>query len=450
MAHATLSPSGWARWSVCPGSVLAEPAPGAGGSSAYADEGTAAHWVLEQALSSKYVMGFPQALAAPYLGQRVDVADEGEEPRLITVDQEMVDYVQEVIDYVDERVAFYRQWGPVTVYPERRVNPAVFIGSDNCAGTEDVSIHSNWGVEVVDLKYGRGVVVDAHDGFEPNGQLMLYLLGDLASVPGYYGDAAKEKGYHYRITIAQPRAPHADGPIRSYEILADEVDLFIAQTREAVAQIEAGAAHRVASEKGCRWCPAKATCPEHHAFVGQVLGAPIASWSFDDLAQWTTRPPESLEDDEIVRILDARDLVMGLFRTVEEYAHNALFNATASPLLASRYKLVTGQSYRRWAYEGEDTVAKALQAIRWKDPASGKSTALKKAEIFEEKLRSPTQMEKIFKSKAKDAAFTQAHWDAFKRLVTKPEGSLKLVPVSDERQSKTPKDPATMFADLVL
>ena len=90
-----------------------------------------------------------------------------------------------------------------------KINPPFDAG-----GTGDAVIldRVNKTIEIVDLKGGRGVVVEAVG----NKQLRTYALGAVLANPGDWRTV--------RVTIVQPRAPHPDGRIRSEE--PDVIDLF--------------------------------------------------------------------------------------------------------------------------------------------------------------------------------------------------------------------------------
>jgi hypothetical protein len=438
MAHAQLSPSGWARWSRCPGSVAAcDGLPDT--SNAYSDEGTAAHAVLEHVLEIRYggVFPDPDYKAESFIGERVNVANEGDEPRIVVVDADMAEHVQTVVDYVARRVHELSATGPVMVHPEVKVAPAKALGTEDCGGTADVVIVSDAELEVVDLKYGRGRVVEIGTPDLPNGQLMLYLLGAMESW-------WEQPGQGFRITIAQPRAPHADGAIRSLALGPDEVTCFVSAAQVVLANLDAAPGLRVAGEEQCQWCKAKRTCRAYAEWSSAGVGAPT-DWAgpeaFATATLYATQDPATLDDDELVGILQHADIYRGFLNAVEEWAHEAMVKGTAPAVLSSTFKLVNGRSQRKW--DGtEETIAEHLKKIRWRSP-EGKTTGLGKREIYNEALKSPTQIEKLLKS-AK-ALLSQTHWDAFNRLVTKPEGSLQLVPVTDPRPPAAPKDPAVMF-----
>jgi hypothetical protein len=447
MAHASLSPSGWDRWATCPGSVSAcEGLPDS--TSSYADEGTAAHWVLEQCLLERYSgFGDPNTPASNYLGRSVNTADDGQEARHVVVNQEMVEHVQSVLDYVAARKAALEgaSTSPVIVLPETRVNPSWALGTDACKGTADVALISDQEIEIIDLKYGRGVVVEVGTQEEPNGQFMLYLLGVLANYRLKVGQVA-------RITVAQPRAGHRAGPIRSLTIGEPEISTFIRQAKTAIAAATVGTcAPRVASAKGCKFCRASSTCKTYAVFAGAAIGAPTAfehASFMDDLRAFASRDPsQDLTPAELVKILEGADLMRGFLHTIEEHAHNLLVNGAAPPDLQAAFKLVQGRSTRTWLGENEDSTIAALLKIRWKDPVTEKTTGLKKTAVLVEKLRSPSQVETILKSAAKGATLTDTHWEAFKRLVVKPEGKLQMVHVTDPRPAVRTKDPEAMFPD---
>jgi hypothetical protein len=448
--HATLSPSGWKQWSTCPGSVAAcDGLPDS--TSVYADEGTGAHEVLEKTLLRRYdVFGSPSIMAAEMVGQRLDVADEGQEPRLVLVTEDMAEHVQTVLDYVERRrLEMSRVNGPenpaipVMVVSERRVSPAWVLGSDDCNGTADVLLISDREVEVVDYKHGRGVAVEVGTTDDPNGQMMLYLLGLL-------GEWRLRVGQTCRITVAQPRAEHPDGPIRSVGGMGEkEVSAFAARARAAIAAAKDPAAPRVASEDGCRWCRAKGTCASYARWSAAAVGAPT-DWDRDtflaSVQTFATQDPGNMTPAETVRVLQGADLLRGFLGAVEEWAHAQLVRGTAPAELSAAYKLVNGRSQRRWAAGmEEESIATALTRIRWKDPATEKTTGLGKKDVYSETLRSPSQIEGLLKKAGKNGVLTSTHWETFNRLVEKPEGKLQLAPVTDDRPAATPKDPAVLF-----
>jgi hypothetical protein len=152
--HAKKSPSSYGRWSKCPGSIRLT-ADIKDKTSPAAEEGTAAHWLAEQALRKN-------CACKDLLGA---TAENG-----IVVDQDMVFYVQGYVDYVNDLVA---STPGAQLLIEQKLPIAHLTGEEDATGTSDVVVLVDDEIIVVDLKYGRGVAVTA----EGNGQLQMYALG---------------------------------------------------------------------------------------------------------------------------------------------------------------------------------------------------------------------------------------------------------------------------------
>lgn len=133
------SPSAAERWMTCPGSVeacLGLP----NDSSAYADEGTAAHYMGEQILRG--VEG------KSLVGKKAENGVEMTADMLLEVTK-YVNYVQDVVKATGG-----------TLLVEQRL-PLVDITGEDAHGTSDVVILAGDEIIVIDLKYGMGVKVDA-------------------------------------------------------------------------------------------------------------------------------------------------------------------------------------------------------------------------------------------------------------------------------------------------
>ena len=149
--HAKLSASGSSRWLTCTGSVKAE-SQFPNTSSSYAMEGTTAHSLAERCLTEDVTPNY-------YLNKQLDG---------YTVDEEMVDNVAAYVAYV-------KSFSGIHFY-EVRVDFSEWI-PDGFGTSDAIVIDSKSNtVHVIDLKYGKGVPVDA----ENNSQGMLYALGVLS------------------------------------------------------------------------------------------------------------------------------------------------------------------------------------------------------------------------------------------------------------------------------
>lgn len=248
-AHAKLSPSAAKRWMTCPGSVAAiASCPVQDTASEAAAEGTAAHALAEILLRERIALKGQGELLKQWRSEYGDRYDANE----------LKAGVMPYVDFVTEA------WGDLggrkraRLLLEQRVHVI-----DGVYGTADAVIISDKKriLHVIDLKFGRGVRVEA----EGNPQLRSYALGALR-------DAELEQEIEeVWMTIVQPRhrgGGHISTAVMTAEDLHDwEEELIIA----------AGAADdpdapRVPSEDGCRFCPAAPWCPERAAEIAEVVG----------------------------------------------------------------------------------------------------------------------------------------------------------------------------------
>lgn len=304
--------------------------------------GTACHQVSEKCLTSGKD-------AADFL-ETVEKTKESE----IDVDEELAETAQVYIDYVRGRMAEYKAatgQDAILLIEERfslaRINPPIRGG-----GTGDaVLFFPLWQLlEIVDLKGGRGVVVEA----EGNKQIRTYMLGALLGHPDWA--CLKVKG-----TIVQPRAHHAAGRTRSQEMhVADLVEwtqeLLAAMTQTALAS----AGHREIGQRGpegdqdytlddwvtqflrpgnhCAntFCAAQATCP---ALKNKVMHQ--AKVFFDVLGEpRLDNNPDKMMPEEIAEILDMAEMIEGWINAVQAYGHRQAEMGVVIP----NYQLVAKQA----------------------------------------------------------------------------------------------------------
>jgi hypothetical protein len=361
-AHAKLSASGSAKWSLCPGSVFAEKDfPNT--TSVFAEEGTAAHELAELLLRGDDEL----TLVGDVIG--VTLPDSG-----VVVTQDMYDYVQTYVSYVNSISG--------ELFVEQRVDFS-HIAPDGF-GTSDAIVINDNTMTIIDLKYGKGVRVDA----ENNTQGILYALGAVND----YGMLFHIKTIN--IVIVQPRLDH----ISEWTIGIDELNRWGERLKQAAELALSENAPRSPGEKQCQWCRAKATCPALAKLTESTLMT-----SFDNL---DTSKPEQLTDEQLKIALDNKKLIVSWFDAVETLVTDRLSAGQGF----NGYKLVAGRANRAW--RDEAATAAALRDVL------GEET------LYTRKIISPAQAEKeLGKSRA----------ELLDDLVTKPEGAPTLVPESDKR-----------------
>lgn len=305
------------------------------------------------------------------------------------------DMLRDVLKYTDQIQQLVESTGG-TLHVEQKLPIGQWTGEDGAHGTADAVIVAGDELIVADLKFGMGVEVSAVE----NKQLMLYALAALDKF-GWSVDV----GYTFlsvRLVISQPRTGNfSEWTVSVGELLAfgKEVKMAAATTRMADAPLHA-------SEKACKFCRAKATCPALTRAVEVATGA-----LFDDLSA-PSRPADCTSEDIANK--------MAMVKLVEDWC-KALRAETERRLLAGEpvrgYKLVQGKmGNRKWsdAEEAEATL---------------KSLRLKVEEMYDLSLISPTTAEKLMGS----GAIGPRQWKKVIPLITRAEGSPSVAPESDKR-----------------
>lgn len=368
--HAKLSASGASRWLACPGSVqLSQDAPDS--TSEYAAEGTVAHHIAAECLIR------PEVSLNDFLGQTL-VSDDFE----IEVTPEMLEAVQVYLD----AIAADHTEGDITAV-EADLTPALKQLHPQFGGTSDFIRYrpSTKELRVWDYKHGAGVFVQV----EGNTQLKYYALGALLT--------ANQPAGEVTVTIAQPRCmPDSAELIRSTSFHAVDLIDFAADLVEGAHKTEEPDPELHAGEH-CTFCPARFKCPKLKEHQDLVLAA-----DFDPVIVGELEPEKLSEALKLFPILEAR------IKQIREIAYEEAMKGHPPP----GFKLVEKRAIRKWA-----------------DQDAAEKFARQKAgeEAFTEpKLKSPAQLEKVFK---KDPDAKKAMQD----LVTKQSSGYTLAPEDDNR-----------------
>lgn len=429
--HAVLGPSGWHTWGACPGSVpLSEGVPRT--SSKYADEGTAAHAVLELCLSEGKD-------AETLIGEDVIVNGEA-----WVVDNEMADAVNSAIDIVKTYVKPDR--GDV-LQVEQTVPLGFMTGEQGAEGTCDVAAITENGTHLVimDFKYGKGVMVyaseklmvrdvdeDAPGAQQPNGQLAMYGLGWLEKHGFLYEDVTK-----VTLVVLQPRLEWVDDFVMPLEALR----AFEEEVREAAGRVELN--RQVAAEgndldlnpgdKQCKFCKAKALCPALRNFTANALSTtvePSQLAEFEDLSLPKKAAALQVSDattpDQLAEIMRAWPLIEEFGKAVRAEVERRLFAGEPVP---GFYLGVGKAGNRQWS--DADTALKELT----------KGGRLKMDEATTRKVISPTQAEKKLKERPKI-------WSKIAPLIVSPPGGPSVCRDGDKNKPYEVASPVESFENL--
>lgn len=310
--HALLSASGASRWLHCTPSArleekFEESSPST--SSVYADEGTLAH-------------EFGDLNLRKAVGRITDSVFEKEIKELRKhplYSSEMEGEVDKYVTYVLEVFAEAKQKTPDAVLMiEERLDFSHLV--EQGFGTGDAGVIADGVLEIIDLKYGKGIKVEA----EENPQLMLYGSGALRSFELMYDI------HTIKLTIVQPRLDH----ISSWEIkVKDLISWGEKIVKPAAAKAYEGKGVQKAGDH-CKWCKVKAMCA--------TLAAKNVA-----LAKHEFKDPHLLTDSQLLEVYKQQPMLVDWVNAVAEYLLAEALKGKQWP----GYKIVEGRSQRKWMDE---------------------------------------------------------------------------------------------------
>ena len=360
--HAILSASSSHRWLECTPSARLE-LEFSDYESVAAKEGTAAHALAEHKLKRKLKM-------------------RSDRPVSEFNDEDMELYTDDYSDYVYEQYKKAQRYDEnAQIFIEQRLDFSCYVPDG--FGTGDAVIISKGKIQIIDLKYGQGVLVNA----ENNSQMMLYALG-----------ALKKFGKDYEIkkvklVIFQPRREN----VSVWETTVTQLKKWAEKKLRPRAEMAFKGTGNYQPGSHCQFCKAAAKC---RARAEENL----------KLAQEEFKKPPLLTDAEIETILGK---IQGLKKWADEIWEFALDQALKGKQW-NGFKVVQGKSVRK--YSDEQKVVDACNKAGYKD-------------IYVKKLITLTEMEKLMGKKVFN--------EVLGSLIEKPAGKPTLVEESDKRPAIT-------------
>ncbi|GAA4827817.1 DUF2800 domain-containing protein [Paenibacillus vulneris] len=312
-AHALLGASGASRWINCPPSArLQENIPDK--RSEYADEGTLAHELSEIKLRRRL---FP---CDSKERKRLDAALEKIKGNKF-YGPEMEQATDFYVEIVEERfMAAKARSSDAVALLEERLDFSEWVPDGY--GTGDVVLIADGFMEIIDLKYGKGVPVSAIG----NAQMRLYGLGAWSAY-SYLYDIQE-----IHMTIVQPRLDSVSMDTLPVDELLEWAETVV---KPAAALADAGEGEFKSGDH-CRWCKVKGNC---RARADANMAA--LAHEFQD--------PALLTLDEIGSILHIAQQLKTWAADVEDYA----FEQAKAGKRIPHWKLVEGRSNRKITDEEE-------------------------------------------------------------------------------------------------
>lgn len=387
-AHALLSASGASRWLNCTPSAKLEDEYGDKSTSSYAAEGTLAH-----------------ELAELYLRKDVleNICDEDFERSLEEImanelfDDEMLEVVPIYTDYCEDQYIEAKKNNEYAIIEiEQKLDLTEYVPES--FGIADTVIISDGLMEVIDLKYGKGIPVYA----DRNKQLMLYALGALRKYDTMYDIN------EVRVTICQPRINN----ISSWQISVEELLRWAEEHLKPTAELAFNGGGELNAGDWCRFCAVRNQCKKLYEQQFEIAKHEFAE-------------PQLLSDDEIADIVQRTPKLVEWANSIAEYAKKKAIEENKQwPGL----KLVEGRSRRKWIDED-----KALETIFEQFPE------LDEADVTTTKINSITAIEKLVGKKK--------FFEKLKDVVVTPQGNPTLVPLQDKRPAMGVQQAQLDFSD---
>jgi hypothetical protein len=380
-------------------------------------EGTIAHEVAAECLN----LGVP---ANTFVGTLFTA---GDGTQLEFTDDLAID-VQSYVGYVEHRLQMLRdEFAATGVLPqpellvEHEIDISELTGEAGAHGTADAVLLGCGRMEVIDLKFGKGVQIEA----EGNWQLRMYALGMLTD---YERTIAVDD---VATIIHQPRRKWID----ESRYAVSELEEMKADILSSAAAVNSPNAMRVPGPAQCKFCRGKHRCPEYREFVlttvtGEDPSAVATPEDFENVALVMPQPSTTVaaaSEDWLGVLMNSVDMIESWCRAVRAETEARLLAGAQVP----GWKIVEGKRGNRQWGSVEEAKA-ALEGFR-----------LKVEEMYDLKLISPTTAEKL----AKAGTIGPRQWKKLQALITQNEGKPSVAPASDPRPALSMQANAADFDD---
>lgn len=381
-SHALLSASGATRWMNCTPSALAEDKIEER-TSEFASEGTYAHELGE--LKIKLAIDPTNIFLKKLISEK---------RKNKYYSKELEDHVDSYRDYVIERFnAAKAKSSKAILLIEEKVSLKEYIPEG--FGTCDIAIIYLDIVELIDLKFGKGVKVNAVN----NDQLMIYGLGFISKFDLLF-DFSKIK-----LTIFQPRLDH----ISEFHISYDELIGYGIAEVKPKADIAIKGEGDYKAGTWCKFCKLKPTCKALRDFAFEEMRNDFKN----EVPYMHESDAYALTLEEIAKAYKSSKVILDWIKSVKQYVLSEALSGVKFPTL----KLVRGKSNRQW--NSEESALDTLIDLGYSE-----------ADLKNTKIKSITDIEKLLGKKQ----FQELG------LTYKPLGSPTLVDESDKREEMELRD----------
>lgn len=360
VGHSVTSPSSANRWLHCTPSARLNAV--AQQSSEAAAEGTAAHELAEYKVRT-------------FLGEKL------KRPTSDYDCDEMEEATDDYLFFIREKLAAAKETcEDPAIFVEQRIDFSRYV--PNGYGCTDCCIVADETMYIIDLKYGKGIVVDA----EENPQMKIYALGCLELFSELF-DIQRVS-----MNIFQPRRENISTWETSVEDLRTWADEVLAPKAKEAYE---GNGEFVPGD----WCLFCKVAPRCRARADSCLA----------LARMEFKPGPLLSDEELGEVMEKADQISKWAGDIMAYCQEqAIDHGRHFP----GYKVVQGRSIRK--FSDTDAVAQAARDAGYTD-----------SDIFTTSLITLTAFERLMGKKK--------FQDTLGDYVTKTTPKLVLVPESDKR-----------------